>query len=710
MKGGKTVIQNIYLAATTRSAGKSVVALGLIHSLRLAVSRIGYFKPIGQQYAKNGAVDDDVNLVHDVFIMQGDPADMNPFSLGEVQSLILDGKRDEIVARVSEAYERIKGSYEIILMEGIDYEGTLSAFEFDLNARIAKSFHASVLLVAEGYDKTVEEIITSIEICKQSFDNEKCDFLGVIINRVDAEVRDAFQSEIEEKLHKQDILLLGVLPFDLRIGSLRISEIAKNLGAEVIFGRFMNNLVADTKVAAMEVANMLEYLRENSLIITPADRDDVVIGTLMAHLSRNCPRIAGIILTGKGLKTHPNVLHLLAGLDGIHIPILKVETDTYTTALQVNALEPRIRAEDTEKLQRTFNLVDEFVNRDALLEKLRVQRTYKRTPEIFIYEMRKKARSNLKHIVLPEGNEERTLVAVSSILERQIAEITLLGNPEQIRQKALDLGVSVDGAKIIPIGADIEGIPHLEEFAARLFELRKHKGVTLDRARDLVQEPIYYGMMMLEAGQVDGLVGGAVHASRDIVRPAFEIIRTREGISRASSLFIMMLTDSVVIFADCAVNQNPTVEELADIAITTAGTAASLDLDPYVAMLSYSTAGSGIGPDVEKVTSAVELAVKKRPDLIIDGPMQFDAAFNPRIAQIKYPSSPVAGKASVFIFPDLDSGNNAYKAVQETSGASAIGPLLQGLNKPVNDLSRGCTAEDIVGVITVTAIQAQKND
>ncbi len=453
----------------------------------------------------------------------------------------------------------------------------------------------------------------------------------------------------------------------------------------------------------MRLRNFLAHLTENALLITPGDRNEVILGALQAHRSRAYPQIAGIVLTG-GLKPPPTVPELLDGLPG-KVPILSVQTDTFDTATKIGTVQSYITSDNRAKIDLSLELFEEFVDIDALEAQISSVKPRGMPPRMFIYNLVQQARSDKQHIVLPEGNDERILRAAEVLLSRGIVDLTLLGDPEQINRQILQLGLHIDLMEVPVIYPQLSA--DFEEYGQTLYELRKHKGLTLDHARDTMADVSYFGTMMVYKGKADAMVSGAAHSTLHTIRPAFQFVKAKPGFSVVSSVFFMCLDDEVLVYGDCAVNPTPNAEQLAEIAITSADTAQSFGIEPRVAMLSYSSGESGVGEEVEKVRKATQIAQERRPELLLEGPIQYDAAVDAGVAATKMPGSKVAGHATVFVFPDLNTGNNTYKAVQRETGAIAIGPILQGLNKPVNDLSRGCTVEDIINTVVVTAIQAQ---
>ncbi|HIP70058.1 MAG TPA: phosphate acetyltransferase, partial [Anaerolineae bacterium] len=497
------------------------------------------------------------------------------------------------------------------------------------------------------------------------------------------------------------------IPADERLSSPTIREVAEQLDAEVLYGEeHLDWLAYRNLIIAMRIRNYLNHLTRNALLITAGDRSDVLLSALQAHRSQNYPQLAGIVLTG-GLKPPESVALLLEGL-GELVPVLSVQTDTYDTAALVSNIRSYITADNWAKINLSLKLFEEYVDTAVLETHLgRIQATGM-TPRMFLYSLMLKAQADKKRIVLPEGTDERILRAAEILLNRGIVDLVLLGDPREVQAKIrrLSLNINLDEAPII----DPHTSPKLDEYAQTLYELRRDRGLLLDSARDLMQDVAYYGTMMVYRGDADGMVSGAAHTTAHTIRPALQFVKTKPGFSVVSSVFFMALDDRVVVYGDCAVVPNPTAEQLAEIAISSADTARTFGIEPRVAMLSYSTGESGRGADVEKVRRATELAHAWRPDLILEGPMQYDAAVSPQVAAAKMPGSRVAGRATVLIFPDLNTGNNTYKAVQRETGAIAIGPVLQGLKKPVNDLSRGCTVEDVVNTVAITAIQAQEED
>jgi phosphate acetyltransferase len=696
--------KNIYLASTGPKSGKSIICLGLINAFRGMVTNVGYFKPIGQKYRANEIHDKESIMIKEIYGIEDELKYINPVSIKELNHYITSNDQETFFHKVQESYERVEKDKDIVIIDGTDYVGMKSSFEFDINADIANNLNAGVILIEDGYGKSIDEIYSGVLTGKDSFDEQSCDFLGVIVNKIEPERHSEVDQGLREKVEKLKIDYLGTVPCDSILPKPRLYDIARSLGAEILFGQdHLSNIAAETIIASMGFENALRYIHDGSLIITGGDRNEILLGCITSLISPSYPNISGIVLTG-GLTPNNNIMELIETLSDLPLPIFSVKDNTIEAVNKINSLAIHVSSNDFQKIDIAKSLVHQHVDYEKINDKLKLEKIRKKTPDIFKYEILERACSEKKRIVLPEGEDDRTLKAAVWAEERKIADITLLGDKDLIMKKAVALGLKLDsGIDIINPGESQK----FEDYVNTYYELRKHKHYTMDNAQDRMQDTIYYGTMMIYKGEADGLVSGAVNTTQHTIRPAFEIIKTKPDINNASSIFLMCLKDRVLVYGDCAIIPIPTAEQLSDIAITSADTAKDFGIDPYIAMLSYSTGKSGKGPEVDKVREATEIARQKRPDLLIEGPIQYDAAIDPDVARIKLPDSKVAGKATVFIFPDLNTGNNTYKAVQRSSGAIAIGPIIQGLKKPVNDLSRGCLVDDIVYTIAITAIQAQ---
>jgi len=571
-----------------------------------------------------------------------------------------------------------------------------------MSIRIARGLGAPAIYVSSGYQGAVTDLLENVRVAEKTFRQLNCPLLAVLVNRVDPDILDSARGELL-KVYDGG-LLIDLLPEVEGLSNPSMEEIVEALAGQWFSGpkTRLQRYVHDFKVAAMGPANFLSHLEKDDLIITSGDRPDIILTTLGAIASKNYPSPVGILLSD-GLTPEPSIVSLLQGLDELAIPIYSVAASTYQTAMQAAAVKGTVRPDDERKIALAIGLFEGNVNIPALEERIRVTPSTTLSPLMFEYSLFQRARVERQHIVLPEGEDDRILQAAEILRLRDVVDLTILGQEDKLRARAATLGLTLEGVNIIdPRESGLH-----EKFAQTFFELRKHKGITIDNARDSMNDVSYFGTMMVHMDLADGMVSGAAHTTAHTIRPAFQFIGTAPDVLVVSSVFLMCMDTRVLVYGDCAVNPNPNSEQLADIAISSARTAQLFGIDPVVAMLSYSSGASGAGADVEQVRKAVEIARQRQPDLKIDGPIQYDAAIDATVGGKKMPESEVAGRATVFIFPDLNTGNNTYKAVQRSSGAVAIGPVLQGLNKPINDLSRGCLVADIVNTVAITAIQAQ---
>ncbi len=697
------MINSIYLTTIEPYSGKSLVSLGITELLLRRTPNVGVFRPVIEIPPDKGC-DKNIELLITYYNLDLDYEDTYAFYRHEVDDMLAEGRYDEVLDTIIEKYKVLEEKCDFVLCIGSDFEQGGSAVEFNYNADIARNLGSPVLLVTSGADETVDEIINEVKIAIEAFAESGCQILGAVVNRTDPDIIDDLLEAMEDELPDTHALF-SVIPARDRLSSPTLKEIADYMDARVLYGGDqLDNLAYNYLVIAMNIPNYLPYLQSNSLLITPGDRSDVVLSALQAHQSQNYPKIAGILLTG-GLKPPDSVDRLLTGLTDI-VPILSVVEDTYITATRIGHVRSYISADATAKIRLSLRLFDRHVDTNALENQLVNLPDQGITPRMFIYNLVQQAKSDKQHIVLPEGNDERILRASASLRRHDVVDITLLGDPEEVESLIYNLGLERELGDI-PIINPVES-PNYEAYAQTLVDLRKHKGMNMDMALDQMADVSYYGTMMVYKGDAGGMVSGAAHTTQHTIRPALQFVKTKPGVSVVSSVFFMALANRVLVYGDCAVNPNPNAEQLAEIAISSADTAQQFGIVPRVAMLSYSSGASGAGEDVQKVREATRIAQAKRPDLLIEGPIQYDAAVALDVAAMKMPESEVAGKATVFIFPDLNTGNNTYKAVQRETGAIAVGPVLQGLNKPVNDLSRGCTVEDVVNTVAITAIQAQE--
>ena len=696
--------KGIYIANTEAWTGKSVVALGVMKMLLAKASKVGYFRPIISDFPE-GEKDNHIETLISYFDLDIKYEDAYGFTLSEVIELKNTGQDDLLIDRIIEKYKSIEAKYDIVLVEGSDLAGKGVSIEFDLNVAIAKNLSLPTILVGSAQDKTVSEAVANLELAAQSFADEDVQIQAAFMNKVDEDVYDEMKTELE-KINANDTVI-GVIPLDKKLFSPTIREITESIGGNVLIGNdLLENQVEAFHVGAMQLRNYLARMNDNCLLITPGDRADIIIGALQANASSNYPSIAGIVLTG-GLIPEETVMKLVSGLPNV-VPLISVEESTFVAANNIGAVKAKINPKDTRKLDLSINTFDKYVDVAALENKFKNFESEIMTPRMFQYNLVSKAKSSKKHIVLPEGSDSRILEAAINLVNQNVVDITLLGNRENILLKANALGLKLNEEKIKII--DPEFSEYFEDYWKTYYEIRKHKNVSETKAKDTMTDVSYFGTMMVHKGHADGMVSGAVNTTAHTIIPSFQFIKTKPGVSTVSSVFFMCLADHVAVFGDCAVNVDPNADQLAEIAISSAESAIAFGVKPKVALLSYSSGSSGSGEQVDKVRSATEKAIALRPDLKIEGPIQYDAAVDPSVGKTKMPNSEVAGEATVLVFPDLNTGNNTYKAVQRETGAVAIGPMLQGLNKPVNDLSRGCTVDDIFNTVVITAIQAQDQE
>ncbi len=696
---------SLFITATEARSGKSLISLGVMEMLHRKIDRVGFFRPLINGDPESNERDNDIELISTRFNLGIPYEKMYAYTTSEANRLISIGREADLIGGVIKKYNELRKDCDFILCEGTDFAGSTAAFEFDINAEISKNLACPVLLVANAHRKSKEDTLKFIELALESLHDKGCRTIATIVNRMNPDDGEAIVDLLDKSAFGKGQVVFTI-PDEVTLGKPTVGEIARIVGAEVIYGEEqLNRHVHGFTVAAMQLRNFLERIERGSLIITPGDRADVIVACLAVVSSTSMENISGILLTG-GLKPEEPVRNLIKGFSRM-VPILSVKENTFPTATIVDKIHATISPHDDRKIIEALAVFEKNVNVEMLAEKIITARTAVVTPKMFEYELLQKARKQKQHIVLPEGEEERILRASEVLLQRDVVDITLLGNAQTIREKISQMSLKLEKANIVePPSSDM-----LQEYAETYYGLRKHKGITRENARDVMSDATYFGTMMIHKGHADGMVSGSVHSTAATVRPAFEIIKTKQGFSIVSSVFLMCLADRVLVYGDCAVNPNPDARQLAEIALSSAQTAQTFGIHPIVAMLSYSTGESGKGEDVERVREATKIAKEKAeesfPDLKIEGPIQYDAAVDPGVARTKMPDSEVAGKATVFIFPDLNTGNNTYKAVQRSAGAVAIGPVLQGLKHPVNDLSRGCTIPDIVNTVAITAVQVQ---
>ncbi|MDO5645737.1 MAG: phosphate acetyltransferase [Dermabacter sp.] len=692
----ESVSHSVYVTSPEGRTGKSIIALGLLESLVATSENVGVFRPI---------IDDRDGTDYAVELLTSHPAVQQEYdeAVGVTYDLV-NSNPERAQAEIMQRYQALRDRFSAILVVGSDYEGVSNPAELAFNAAVAANIGASVVLVLRGRGRSAAETATVAQLAFQQFSNNHARPVAVIANRADPKIvpdmRDALAAALPSEV------ITAVLPESPVVYAPTVNSIKEAVNGTVVQGspEWLDRVSLDTVVAAMGLPNVLRRLTENSTVIAPGDRNDLLPGLLLAQQSGTFPTLSSIVLTG-GYGLPEEISRLTTGVQG-DLPIIVTEENTFEAAVKVDAARGRLTASSTQKLDAARRVVAENLPMSRLLATLNVAKSNVVTPMMFQFELIARARGEKKTIVLPEGDEPRIIAAADAILNRGVAHLILLGDETAIRAKASQLGHDITEARIIS--------PHdealVEEFAEEYARLRAKKGVTIGQARDKVQDVSYFGTMMVHMGYADGMVSGSVNSTAHTIRPSFEIIKTKPGAKIVSSVFLMALEDRVLVYGDCAVNPDPTAEQLADIAEQSAATAQQFGVEPRVAMLSYSTGTSGTGADVDKVREATEIVRASQPELNVEGPIQYDAAVDASVAKTKLPESSVAGRATVFVFPDLNTGNNTYKAVQRSAGAIAIGPVLQGLNKPVNDLSRGALVEDIINTVVITAIQAQGED
>lgn len=691
----------VYLTTTEPYSGKSMIALGLVNLLSSKTEKIAYFKPVITGTGVD--LDQRLTMIRSHFNLTESYQEMFAFTRSQAMQHLNNRNEAFFIDTIIERFKMLQEKNDFVVVEGTDFISGNSNIEFDGNIAIAKNLGIPAAIITKGDGKTVQEIVDVVLGTTRSFLDEGVHILTVVVNKISPDQVDEVRSNLSKVLPKD--IIITCIPATSDLDSPTMKEIFQSVGGKILFGEhLLTNQVDSSIVGAMQLHNCLSRLSKNTLIVTPGDRGDIILGALQANLSKNYQKVAGLVLTG-GLVPDETILNLIEGLDTV-VPIIQVNSGTFKTVTRVANTQSRISIDNKEKISLAIAMFDKYVDVKTLEKKIITFRTSSITPRMFQYQIVKRAKEKKKHIVLPEGDDDRILLAANELAKQSVVDLTILGHRENIQAslKRLNLDLDLDKVKIVnPATSD-----RYEDYVNTLYELRKSKNVSLQTARDLMLDVSYFGTMMVYKGEADGMVSGAAHTTQHTIRPALQFVKTKPGFSTVSSVFFMCLPNRVSVFGDCAVNPNPTSEQLAEIAISSAETSKMFGIEPKVAMLSYSSGTSGEGEDVEKVRKATEIVRQRRPDLKVEGPIQYDAAVDPSVGKKKMPNSEVAGQASVLIFPDLNTGNNTYKAVQRETGALAIGPMLQGLNKPVNDLSRGCTVADIFNTVVITAIQAQQ--
>ncbi|SCK55030.1 phosphate acetyltransferase [Streptomyces sp. WMMB 322] len=700
--------RSVYVTGIGRGDGRQVIELGVMELLTRRVDRVGVFRPL---------VHDGPDRLYELLRSRYRLTQPTDSALGmtytEAAALQAGRGEDELVSRLVERFHEAAAGYDAVLVLGTDFADTQLPAELTLNARLANEFGASVLPVVSGKGQGAASVASEVRNARHAYSSLGCDVVAMIANRVRGAERDETARRLAGRLPEP----VYVLPEEPALSAPTVAQVRDKLGAELLLGEpaALARDVRDFVFGGAHLPVFLPALTEGCMVITPGDRADLVVGALASHAAGS-PAIAGVVLTlgeRPGAETMALAARLAPGT-----PVLGVTGGSFPTAAELLLLEGRLTAATPRKAEVALGLFEHHVDTGELTGRLAVARGERVTPMMFEHQLVERARADRRHIVLPEGTEERVLRAAEVLLRRNICDLTLLGERPAVRRRAAELGIDLTllGEDELPSDAQASArivnpqtSPLRERFAETYAKLRSHKGVTFELAHDVVADVSYFGTLMVHEGLADGMVSGTAHSTAATVRPAFEVIRTSPDASIVSSVFFMCLADRVLVYGDCAVNPDPDAEQLADIAVQSATTAARFGVEPRIAMLSYSTGTSGSGADVDKVRRATELLRERRPELLVEGPIQYDAAVEPSVAATKLPGSQVAGRATVLVFPDLNTGNNTYKAVQRSAGAVAVGPVLQGLRKPVNDLSRGALVSDIINTVAITAVQAQRN-
>ena len=686
--------RSVYVASPEGLTGKSAVALGLLDALTREVGSVGVFRPL----TTSGSSSDDIDLIVDLLINQPGISQSYDEAIGVTYEAAREDA-DEALHVIVERFGQLTDRFDVIMVVGSDYTDVATGTELSFNAKIAANLGSPVVLVVHGRERSPEQIRAAAASAIAELRANHAQTVAVIANRVDHEAADAIRMALADL---EDIVTAAI-PESPLLSAPTFRALVEAADGELVLGSqaWMDREALELIVAAMSLPHVLDRLIPDVAVIAPSDRTDLIPGLMLAHQSGTFPALAGILLTG-GYEIPETIQRLSEGVQQ-DLPIAMTDLGTFTTAERLMRVRGPITKDSSRKIETAHRVFAEQVDQAALLSAIDVPGSEVRTPLMFEYQLMQRARADRQRIVLPESQDDRILEAAAILLRRGVADLTLLGEENKVRARASALGLDLDDASIVsPLDPDL-----VEKFAVAYADARAHKGMTVERAREIVTDISYFGTLMVHLGLADGMVSGAVNTTAHTIRPALEFIKTRPGVSTVSSVFLMCLADRVLVYGDCAVIPEPTTEQLADIAVSSAETARQFGIEPRVAMLSYSTGTSGSGADVEKVRAATALVAERAPDLQLEGPIQYDAAVDLEVARTKLPDSSVAGRATVFIFPDLNTGNNTYKAVQRSAHAIAIGPVLQGLRKPVNDLSRGALVSDIVNTVAITAVQAQ---
>ena len=693
--------KSIYIASLEPRAGSLVIGIGFMEMLKGRFENVAFFRPI---IPDGDERDNDIDFMLKHFELDMEYEDCCGFTISEYIEAYGTDTEDELHESLIRKVKKLHKEYDFVIIEGYPRNVFGTVFDFDINLEIAKNLDTVFIPIINAKGKSSNKIVNEIQITSEMISSEGCTHLATFVNRCNDNIVENIKKRISTKQLDEQIY---ILPEVKELNTPTLDQITKILDAKMIMGKQeqLQHLVYGNKIAAMGVENYLSHIDTGDIVIVPGDRIDIIIISLLSYYAKNHTNIIGLILSG-GVSLSEPIMKLLEDFSEAVVPIFTVPTNSYETAIALDKISANITPESTRKITLAKGMISSVIDKEKMGEQFRGTSNTTLTPIMFQYRLFEQAQSKRQKIVLPESDDERILRATEILIHRDIVDIILLGNRKVIEKQCVQFDIDISKAEII----DPEQSPLSEQFSQIFYEMRKAKGLTLDVARDAMTHVNYFATMMVQEGLADGMVSGATHTTADTIRPALQIIKTKADTSVVSSIFFMCLDTKVLVYGDCAVNMDPTAEELAQIAVSSADTAKAFGIEPKVALLCYSTGASGTGPEVEKVREATKLAQALRPEYLIEGPIQYDAAIDAKVGKKKLPDSKVAGKATVFIFPDLNTGNNTYKAVQRSTGALAIGPVLQGLRLPVNDLSRGCLVDDIVNTVAITAIQAQQGD
>jgi len=692
----------VYITTLEPFSGKSLISIGMMNELLVRKNKLGYFRPVIDDYP-DGQKDNHIKTMIDYFKLDLKYEDAYGFKRNELIQLLNQGQDAKVIDHIIRKYKKLEKKFDFVLMEGSDFTGEVAMIEFELNVKLASNLAIPTILVSSGISKSFDEYISNVKLAYDSFKEENVVVPAIIANKIKPKNIKKTIARIKKVVG--DDTYVSAIPRDENLLKPSMRDILNHFDGKIVLGdNYMEKPVKYYEVGAMQLRHYLPKLKEKTVVILPGDRADLILGAIQADKSDNYPNLSGIVLTG-GITPERTIMRLIEGIKTT-IPIVGIKPNTYEATIKIADLKPRINPYDTRKIMKSISLFRKNVEVRVVLDKLVQYNNEKMTPSMFLYNLEEWALRALKTIVLPEGTDKRILKAACRLQSTNLVNLVLLGDRERICNMVKMSGINLNCNKIKIINP--ENSEEAKQYAQQLFELREHKGMTETTARDLIKDVSYFGTMMVYNGDADGMVSGAAHTTQHTIRPALQVIKTKPDAKIVSSVFFMCLPDRVSAFADCAINPNPNAQELAEIAIASSDSAKKFGINPKVAMLSYSSGASGKGEDVERVREATRIIKEKRPDILVEGPIQYDAAVDPGVGKSKMPDSKVAGQATVLIFPDLNTGNNTYKAVQRETGALAIGPMLQGLRKPINDLSRGCTVTDVYNTILLTAIQAQE--